>query len=366
MASKKIVVDLDLSGNRINNALVQLLTQDEVTRATATLAKGAGQLGFYNGTVYRSVPNTSNPGTYQWKALADASVVSSIQASVATLDSAVANLVRFAQDYNTVSEAVSSETEDNIEMRLDNDWYLRLYWGNSLLSACQVDMSQFLIDGMLSGAHLIEYSYERGAASPTYFVDGEQITIGTTVVDGKKVTNNESGFPLPPTSSGLYLRLVFNTDPEQTKTASWVDMSRLIDAYLPGYGIDIDFSNAISVKLKQNQGLGVDANGLYVDVDGTSVTFDRNGKLKASTNIKSETGRWTIRSGGDYVSLPNGSKVLTARLKDYQGDEVVCKVNHYSDEDNPTDVEFSWNVGDYVAPSTLTDADYYYYEVYYV
>lgn len=365
MASKKIVVDLDLSGNRINNALVQLLTQQEVSRDTATMAKGAGQLGFYNGTVYRSVLKTSNPDSYQWKALADASVVSSIQASVATMDSAIANLVRFAQDYNTVSEAVSSETEENIEMRLDNDWYLRLYWGNSLLSACQVDMSQFLIDGMLSGAHLIEYSYEGGAASPTYFVDGVQITIGTTVVDGKKVTNNESGFPLPPTSSGLYLRLVFNTDPEQTKTASWVDMSRLIDAYLPGSGIDIDVSNAISVKLKQNQGLGVDANGLFVNVDGTSVTFDNQGRLKASTRILSLTGRAMISEGEVDVPVGADAKILEARLMDLNGYEIVCEKAVQID-DVGGEVYFAWNVGDYVAPSPLTDADYYYYEVYYV
>lgn len=360
MASKKIVVDLDLSGNRINNALVQLLTKQEVSRDTATMAKGAGQLGFYNGKLYRSVLKTSNPDTYQWKALATAEELSQLAQEVSEVSQDVERFDTFRDNYSHVTGAIESEVVETLEMDYNsNTKRLFLSWGAVGMPHCSVDMGQFLIDGMLSGAHVVEYEYI-GVGSAGYSVDGEPITIGTTEVDGKIVTNDESGFPTPATvtKDGKYLRLVFNTEPADTKTAAWVDVSSLADIYTAGNGISIS-SNAISVHLKQNQGLGVDANGLYVKVDGTSVTFDNQGRLTASANIYRTSGRVPISEGSADFSGPESKRVISARLTDYDGNEIICEKTIADAE-----VEFAWNVGDYVAPSTLTNADYYYYEIF--
>jgi hypothetical protein len=217
-------------------------------------------------------------------------------------------------------------------------------------------MSQFLIDGMLSGAHIIDYN-----DGPNYSVDGDPITIDETSVDGKVVTDDESGFPSPtttPKEEGKYLRLVFNTEPADTKTAAWIDVTSLVDLYTAGNGISIG-SNEISVHLKQNQGLGVDANGLYVKVDGSTVTFDNQGRLTASAGIDRASGRVRISEGSADITGPASKKVISARLTDYYGNEIICEKTIAD-----ADVEFSWNVGDYVAPSTLTNTDYYYYEIF--
>lgn len=362
MASKKIVVDLELSGNRINNALVQLLTQQEVSAATATMAKGAGQLGFYNGTVYRSVQKTSN--TYHWKALADAKVLSDLAATVASVADVADTCNEFRDDYASVSGAVSGEVKSNLEMDYNSQTkLLNLLWDSSPILNCSVDMSQFLIDGMLSGAHIIDYN-----DGPNYSYDGGTITIDETIVDGKTVTDDESGFPSPITTptkeEGKYLRLVFNTEPANTKTAAWIDVTSLADIYTAGNGIDI-VSNAISVYVKQNKGLGFDAGGLCVKVDGTSVTFDNQGRLTASSSVLSQSGRVEISDGELMLTGFENRKVLEMRMKDYDGNEVVCEKQLFTGS-GEGEVFFLWNIGDYVEPSTLTDADYYYYEVYYV
>ena len=270
MADKKVVVNLDFNGNTIKNVLMESVP----TLPTAT-SSIVGRF-LYNSAdkyVYYCYAKGTDPETYAWEKMAKGSIVDTIQTNYTTLvgttlpamQTQIDNNTAFRDNYTHVTGsggAVDSRVTNQLTLYYDSTEHeIQLKWGSTEIGI--VSTVDFLIDGMLSGAHLITRATSGSTTTLTYDNNGTATTItpGTTSVDGTVVTTNESGYP---SVDGKYMRFVFNTEPADTKTAMWVTVSDLVDVYTAGYGINIGAGNAIAVKLKSGSGLTADSNGLYI------------------------------------------------------------------------------------------------------
>lgn len=263
MADKKVVVNLDFNGNTIKNVLMESVS----TLPTATSSTVARFL--YNSTdgyVYYGRPGDTSG--YVWEKMAKGSIVDAMQTNYTTLvgttlpamQTQIDNNTAFRDNYTHVTGsggAVDSRVTNQLTLYYDStEQEIQLKWGSTEIGT--VSTADFVIDGIISGADLIVYD------STGYKTGSTTITVGTTVVSGKKVTSDEQGFPSGSSNYGKYLRLVFSVD-ASTKTAIWANLTDLVDdVYTAGYGINIGAGNAIAVKLKSGSGLTADSYGLYI------------------------------------------------------------------------------------------------------
>lgn len=98
-----------------------------------------------------------------------------------------------------------------------------------------------------------------------------------------------------------------NTDHQMAYNGTaWVDISSAF-TYTAGNGVDIT-NNTISAVVKANSGLALDSNGLSADLDATSVVIDANGKI--SLKVKSNDALNVDATNGVNVRIDNSSIVL--------------------------------------------------------
>ena len=279
MADKKVVVNLDLNGNTIKNVLMESVS----TLPTAT-SSIVGRF-LYNSTdtyVYYCYKSGSDPDTYAWEKMAKGSIVDTIQTNYTTLVGTTLPAMQTQIDNNTAFRLKSGSgagaqyyadlgagVSDKLKaLYVSADQKIYLSWGGTPSSSnyfAEIDASDFLVDGMLSGVHLYEVKYESNTVK--YYCNGTEVTTSTPVsdprLDGKTLTpTTENNCPTTSAGVGKYLRMVFNTEPADTKSATWVNVSDLVDVYTAGYGINISSGNVVAVKLKGGSGLTSDASGL--------------------------------------------------------------------------------------------------------
>lgn len=384
MADKKVVVNLDFNGNTIKNVLMESVS----TLPTATSSTVARFL--YNSTdgyVYYVRPGDTSG--YVWEKMAKGSIVDAMQTNYTTLigetlpamQTQIDNNTAFRDNYTHVTGsggAVDSRVTNQLTLYYDStEQEIQLKWGSTEIGI--VSTVDFVKDGMLSGAHIITRATSGSTTTLTYDNNGTATTItpGTTSVDGKVVTTNESGYP---SVDGKYMRFVFNTEPADTKTAMWVNLTDLVDAYTGGDGIalsgntfhidlyasnqDTDYSGleltgttpnkTLRVKTVSTSAIGLNSNGVDVKVDGVTITKDENsGTLSAHPTMTSR-GDTVAKTAGTYDFQISGNvTVVNARLFGSDGIDVICNIAYqgYNSTDQKTHVAFTWNTTNYVAQS---------------
>lgn len=359
MAKKTVVVDLDLNGNKISKAVID----------------STGQAS-YGGIKYNSNFETIDVYTDSdaWEHLITQSTydelsnqVTNIQTSLTdsgSVGSKIKANTDFREGKSTLTAALTStQTYEGLEIDLNGNSIILSWKGNTISS---FDASSFIIDGMVTGAHVITYN------TSGYSYEGGAIVIGTTVIDGKTVTNDSTEHSMPTGATyGKYLRMVLSSDPV---TAVWVNLQDLVDIYTAGDGLDLN-GGQFSVKLKTGSGsvntsglafendgsMGVelqgaggigmsttsDNRGLYVKVDGTTITKDAStGALSAASTISQTTNTVAKSAGEKVVTLSGNKTIISARLYDATNyDEVVCviKTAPYNASSGNTVVTFQWN-----------------------
>ena len=310
MAKKTVVVDLDLNGNKISKAVID----------------STGQTS-YGGIKYNHSEETIDVYTDSddWEHLITqstydglSSTVTNIQTSLTETGSVGSEIkanTDFREGKSTLTAALTStQSYEGLEIDLNGNSIILSWKGNTISS---FDASSFIIDGMVTGAHVITYD------NSGYSYEGGAILIGTTVIDGKTVTNDSTEHSMPTGATyGKYLRMVLSSDPV---TAVWVNLQDLVDAYTPGDGIDIT-NNVISVNLPNNSGLEADSvAGLSVKLDGSSIGVSSNG-LKVADSIAKRTVikyKRTISSPNSPDTTGGSTKSATVTAKAASASENV-------------------------------------------
>lgn len=310
MASKKLVVDVDLNGNKLLHLLLDPLANDPADEKTRVYYNTTDNtIRYHNGTSWRALATmadvanlTSTITTLSDTVTSHGTAITSLQTLTGEMGTALGNLE------DTVEDLIGEGTgtiEDRVDVRVQGQLHLDynstakkiyMYYGDTRTSSNtlgEIDCADFIKDGMIES---VEYDAD------THI-----------------------------------LTFTWNTEAGKSPSTTEVDLTGLIDTYTEGNGITIS-SNAISLKIdtaNTESFLVLTSNGLKIagvqTAINTAVSNAVAGVLKMATD--------TATSGSSKtITLPTGAVLVGVHCY-INGEEVIASVSKSSGN-----FTVSWNI----------------------